>query len=313
LIEITSILILALSLKMKQYNLGGLLLLVLAFGTFESVFGGGSTCTPATCVGPVVLSFSNSNCTGDIVYQEVNVDYFVCSEGRYYNTKDENGISFFSFYSAGTCDREAANASFSMTFNKWGACQFNNPAKRGQFAAQFSASSQSYLYLLNVNDSYASPQDFDNQPLPAWSEDETPCYSPDNCTLANGQTALAWNTYYPSIGTCEDPTTSYMNSKVKFNECMNLYNFSYVKAGCFDEKGSYTAFYKDAACTKLSEVYAYRSSCLGYYYNNHCNGPITPIPTRDGPGSEPSPSNASLFQLSSILVVIALVAFSAAL
>jgi hypothetical protein len=288
-----------------------LLVAVIAFVTFASVFAGFSSCTRETCLGPVVVAFSNSDCTGEITFADVNVEFGQCDQGHI-SLKDDLGVSFYYVDSDQEfCSITSANASYEVQYHVWGACQPNTATRRSIVGQrqhlEFSATELSFMYLSNVNASYVSPQIFDNQPLPKFDFDFVNCYGINNCTLNNGQPALSWATRYTDVGTCQEPDYSYMNGAETIDTCTNYNNQTYFKVGCFDAHGSYSAMYQDAACTKLSGFSAARYVCSGSNYDNTCNAPLTPLPTPPRP--EPSsPSGASTFHLSAILVLIALFA-----
>lgn len=284
-------------------------MVVLAFATVGTVYA--ATCTPATCVGPVFVTFSTPDCTGTPNFDSMNVEFDVCEDGELFETLSD-GFTYYEFNNpTGVCDRDAANATFYAEFYKFGACTAYIPlrdstsksGKRGLAAAMYT----SYMYLASVNDTIV-PENFDNQPLPAFLEGNTQCESADNCTLDNGQPATAWMTQYDSYYTCETPVGSNMNPYQHYGECMNYYNFSYVKAGCFDSKGTFLAYYSDAACTKVTQIYGTRLACSGYNREIHCNAPITPFPGTAGPQSPPTPSAASSFSPFFLLVLAALIA-----
>jgi hypothetical protein len=285
----------------------GILVAVLAFATVGLTFGGSvPPCTPSTCTGPVEVSFPYANCSGEPTFYQINVQFGVCSDG-YINEMGEHGLSQYEVVSDRvTCDRTASNASYEMTFSKWGACQVNirRAIKGRAHFNQVAAMAESFLVLANVNDSYVSPQDFDNQPLPAYVNDFERCYSPDNCT-DDGQAAIVYQTSYDQYGTCVDAYRSDYTPRSMIGECLNFYNYTYYKAGCFDQKGYFSAYFTDAACTKPSSITAVRHTCTGSYTELHCNAPITPIPFTN---PEPSaPSSASSFQVSALLVLATLI------
>jgi hypothetical protein len=174
------------------------------------------------------------------------------------------------------------------------------------------APGSSFMFLLSVNDTI-TPRNFDNQPLPAYNDDTQSCASVNNCTMSNGQPALSWTTHYSSYGTCGTPLSSFMNRQQEFGVCMNFFNQTYVKTGCFDSKGTYITHYNDAACADVIASYATRNTCYFSYYDIHCNAAPTPIPGLEPTPSESSePSTASSFRLSSILGLITLMALSVA-
>ena len=189
------------------------------------------------------------------------------------------GFTAYSFRSE-NWDLSAANASYSFSFIRWGAClpNFERDISAKSQRADVSAMSTTYMSLANVNDSYISPQVFDNQPIQAYSSGSTVCSSYDNCTLPNGQPALLYETFHP-LSNCMNPDYSVMYLQ-DIGVCMNWYNESYAKIGCFDSKGTYTAYYSDAACTNPVRVNGYRSSCAGSTAELHCDAPITPITSR---------------------------------
>jgi hypothetical protein len=214
--------------------------------------------------------------------------------------KNEHGFAMYSFDDF-SCDLSASNASYDLEFYRWGACvpRFSISARKN--GMQFAAVSNSYMFLENVN-ATVTPHNFDNQPIQAFQENFQTCFSPDNCTLENGQTALSWTTYYPSAATCENPDYSYMDLSVNFGVCTNYYNQTYAKIGCFESKGTYKAYYKDSACTDVISVNGRRSSCATTRQDLHCNAPITPLPFGT---PEPAPSAASSSQISSLLMLAA--------
>jgi hypothetical protein len=293
---------------MKQFSaLGCLLVVVLAFATFGNT-AAENFCTPETCIGPVRVEFTSNDCSGAPVFYEASVQYGVC-DGSSYNEESEEGVAYYYFYSQ-NCDRTAANASFAVSFYKWGACLPNIAQARstnGQ-RAEISAMSGTYMYLAGVNDSYVSPQTFDNQPIQAYSGSMTACYGVDNCTLPNGEAALNYITSYDS-SPCEDPYYSQMNTQ-ELGVCTNYYNLTYTKSGCFDPKGAFTAYYSDAACTRPVHVSAYRTSCTGNYQEQHCNAPVTRLPIGPEAPSDAPTGSAQSFQLSALAILVALMAFS---
>ena len=280
---------------------------VLAFATFGLALGGAALpCTPSTCTGPVYATFSYSNCSGTPIFYQVNSQFGVCDDG-YINEIDQHGLTSYQFLSDSvTCDRTASNASYSFEFMRWGACQpsIKRSIQGRSYVAEVAAMYQSFIYLANVNASYVSPQDFDNQPLPAYVNDFAECYSVDNCT-EDGQAAIVYETLYDQYGTCVDAYRSYYTPQSSIGVCLNFYNQTYYKSGCFDGKGFFSAFFADAACTKPTQVSGVRYSCTGSSKELHCNAPITPIPFSDP--ETPAPSSASSAQVSAIVVLISLI------
>ena len=263
-----------------------------------------NTCTPATCVGPVLATFETNDCTGTPVYQPMNEQFGVCEEQRLHEKTASGFISYY--FELETCDLTASNASYSFEFNQWGACmpQFSGGGRHSS-RVQLSAMAGSSVHLESVNDT-VTPFNFDNQDLPIYQEVSENCFSPNNCTLpTNGQAALFWMTFYhPSAENCADPRYSIMNAYENFGVCMNFYNQSYVKTACFDSKGYYTTYYKDAACTEVISGLGGRSICTTSPYDYTCNAPITPL--FGSPQAAPTPSAASSFQLYSLVVMAAL-------
>jgi hypothetical protein len=292
---------------MKQTQvLGSLLVVVLACAVFGCAVGISQPCTPATCEGPVIAYFDEEDCTGDITFFEMDIEFGVCHQSRLYE-KNEVGLYTYSFYGS-ICDSSSSNASYQLQFERWGACQPNLVARRGlglgrQEQVQMAAAA--IMVLASVNDSFVAPQTFDNQPLQAFEDGYTTCYSPDNCTLPDGQAAVAWETGYPTVNVCDEPQASYVNTKLNIGVCQNYYNKTYSKSGCFESKGSFYAFYRDSACTDPFYARAYRYSCLTSATEVHCNAPFTPIPSLE-PASPPS-NNASSTQFSTLLLMIALI------
>ena len=230
---------------------------------------------------------------------------------------DEDGLYHFNYDGTQPCNRTAAGASYEIDFRRWGACWHEGsvPVRRSQFSSSTTMGT-SVLYLASVNDSYVSPQTFDNQPLPAYQKLNTDCFSIDNCTLSNGQPSQDWNTRYLSAN-CQTPMYTITNPKEELGVCYNFYNQTYFRSGCFDEKGSYAGYFSDALCTNPIRVIAYRYSCTGSRIENHCTAPITPLPvtSTQQPTQAPSPgapttpdSSASISHLSPLLTTIALIA-----
>jgi hypothetical protein len=289
---------------MKQTQaLRSLLLVVLACATFGSVFAVPQPCTPATCQGPVVAYFNDVSCAGDMTFYEVDAEFDVCSGNRLYK-RNEVGLYTYSF-SSPNCDYAASNASYELQFDRWGACQANIRKRGHGRQEKIEMSASRFMVLASVNDSFVSPQTFDNQPLEAFVDDYSNCYSTDNCTLANGEAALAWETAYPADNACDEPQASYVNTKLNMGACQNYYNYTYSKSGCFESKGSFMAFYRDSACTDLISAYAFRYSCLTSATEVHCNAPFTPIPSLE-PASPPPSNNASSTQLSTLILMLGL-------
>lgn len=283
-------------------------MVALTFATFGSVLGGASSCTPATCNGPVYLEFPNSDCTGSPTYHELNVQFGVCDEGAVYENTGKGYLAYY--HSQALCDPTASNATFEIEYFTWGACMPRLQISTRHGRSEFSAMATSFAFLVSVNDT-VTPGRFDNQNLPAYSDNTETCESVDNCTLSsNDQPALAWTTYYDSYGTCENPGYSYMFRQQNFGVCMNFFNQTYVKTGCFNSKGSYITHYDDAACTNVIATFGIRNTCHSGHYDQHCNAPLTPIP---GFETTPEPSSdSSSLHLSAILGLVSLMALSVA-
>jgi hypothetical protein len=302
---------------MKQNIASGSLLVVgLVLATFCLAVGEAVVCTPATCNGPVRLEFSESDCSGEPTFVELGLEFGVCDDGDIYEM-DEDGLYHFNYDGTQPCNRTAAGASYEIDFRRWGACWHEGsvPVRRSQFSSSTTMGT-SVLYLASVNDSYVSPQTFDNQPLPAYQKLNTDCFSIDNCTLSNDQPSQDWNTGYLSAN-CQTPMYTITNPKEELGVCYNFYNQTYFRSGCFDEKGSYAGYFSDALCTNPIRVIAYRYSCTGSRIENHCTAPITPLPvtSTQQPTQAPSPgapttpdSSASISGLSPLLTTIALIA-----
>lgn len=289
--------------------MGTVLVVVLALTASAIEMGSPVSCTPATCEGMVRLDFSGADCTGEITYYQLNEEFDVC-DGYQLTEKNDFGVSFYGFINL-NCDRTSSNASYELNFFKWGVCQ-PNIMKRGSNKDSASVLQASYLYLASVNDSYTVPA-FDNQPIPAFNPIGAQCYSPDNCTLSNGQPATCWTTFYPSAGTCENPEYSDLAAEQRYDLCLNYFNNSYIKFGCFDQQGSFYAYYSDATCTQVLQVIAFRSDCSASPSQTHCNAPLTPLPITAPTPESPAPSAASSFHLSALLVLFALAAIFTAI
>jgi hypothetical protein len=255
---------------------GRLLMVVLAISAFGSAFGGVVTCTPATCEGPVYATFESENCTGEPTFQPIYNQLDVCDEEGFLTEIDETGIWSWDFRGS-NCDRTLATASYEVEYYAWGACKVNLYLDKRRSKFEFSEMRGSRVYLANVNDSYVSPQTFDNQDLPSYNLDQTLCFSTDNCSTSNEQPSQDWYTAYSATG-CAEPLRSYSNAYEQLNVCTNYRNLTYAKAGCFDAKGSYFAYFSDAACTELISVSAYRYDCSTSDLDNHCTASITSIP-----------------------------------
>jgi hypothetical protein len=206
----------------------------------------------------------------------MNIQMDVCDEEGFLTEIDETGIWSWDF-SGGNCDRTAANASYEVEYNVWGACKVNVYQDKRRSKFEFSATTSSRLYLANVNDSYVSPQTFDNQDIPIYTYDWSTCPAPDGCLTDEEQPSQDWLTRYSASG-CETPEHSYSNVFEQPNVCSNYRNTSYIMTGCFDPKGSYFATFSDAACTQLVSVTAYRDDCSASNFVNHCTATITSIP-----------------------------------
>lgn len=171
------------------------------------------------------------------------------------------------------------------------------------------------MFLANVNDSFISPQNFGNEPLPAFPYPSTwsDCESIDNCTLPDGEPAQAWTTYYNVPNTCGNPFVSQFLDHQTLGVCLNLRNQTYFKSGCFSSGGSWDALYSDPTCTQVTHLTASQYTCFDGDFQTHCTATPTPIPipvTSPSEPSAPSPSNALSLQISSVVVLAALLAIS---
>jgi hypothetical protein len=276
------------------------------------VFAGASICTPSTCPpGPVSVDFPNSDCTGEPVYQAVTQVSGVCNDG-YQMSADEEGIAFLQFYDGNTqCDRERTNTSYYIDIYKFGRCVYND-LRRGEKSGlnlgprmERSSMSASFMYLANVNDT-TTPSNFDNQWLQAYQNNGEGCYSFGNCTKSDGSTPLVYDDYYSNPG-CVNPQDSSYNSHEALDVCLNYYNVSYVKMGCFDDHGSYFAHFSDAECKIPDAIYAHRSVCETSQVTIHCNAPITQFPGTSA-GPQAPTSSASSIQSSILMLAVVLIA-----
>jgi hypothetical protein len=293
----------------RFYPVVALFAAVVAVACVGTAIAGSSVCTPATCVGIVRAYFPYSNCSGTPAFEEINEALDVCSDGSIAKLEAEGLMRLNVRTDNAGCDVTGPNATYDFSYNHFGSC-IPNIQKRSVgrlFVGEVSAMSQGYMYLANVNQSYESPQDFDNQPLPPFRDFFATCYSPNNCTLDNGQPAPSWRTYFEHG--CDNPAQSLFNPYGS-DVCLNYDNLTYVKQGCFEAKGAYTAYFHDSACTKPILVYGTRASCSEPILESvTCNPPITPLPLTNPAPSAPT-SSASFFQLSWLFVAIALSAFA---
>jgi hypothetical protein len=194
---------------------------------------------------------------------------------------------------------------------KWGAC-----LPLGEGPARPDVSASSYMYLPNVNASYQSPQDFDNQPLGAYQDFESNCASVNSCTLAAGQPSQNWRTTYP-MGGCQGQATSKFNPYEAIGECMNYYNVSYIKTGCLDSHTPFSALYSDAACTQMIYSTGRRAVFAPLaIVTLTCQAEPSPWPTFGGPLSPFSPaspgspeSTSSSLKWSTLLLFASSIAF----
>jgi hypothetical protein len=291
---------------MRQYqSFRDLLMVALALACFASFsLSYAAPCTPATCSGPVIASFSSRNCSGEAVFEEVGNEYDTCVEGRSTRFDDKGMYFYFSSLSNPVdCDYTAANAGYNLEFVKFGACNSLDSFRR--------SSGASWLMLKSVNDSFISPQDFDNQPLPAFIDEGTyDCANVDECTLPNGETSELWyNTYNNSSPDTCQVLYSTVHPSAFVNLCMNYYNMSYVKQGCFEAHGTYFGYFSDAACTQPISFSATRYVCDSYRSQVQCVAAITPLPSSDPSPPEPT-SAASSTHLSLFLgLLVASIAF----
>jgi hypothetical protein len=100
--------------------LGGLLVAVLAFAKFGLALGGSNTCTPSTCTGPVYVSFTTENCSGEPTFYQVDRIFGVCNSGTIFQI-EEHGLSQYTVHSdLVTCNYTAANATYDLYFDVWG-------------------------------------------------------------------------------------------------------------------------------------------------------------------------------------------------
>lgn len=289
------------------------LALALAVTNLGTVFARSTACLPSTCDGPVLARFSNSNCTGDVVYQTLEYQFGVCNGGQY-NEMDESGLYIYHF--TGTlCDRTLANSSFEMTGYMWGACQSSigqeetrgDPQLHGMVSrSELSSMSSGFMFLASVNDTYIAPQDFDDQPLPAFERTFSDCAAPNNCTLPNGLPAITWHTHYPMGNTCSDPDYSFMDINQKVGECQNYQHIAYVKSDCFSSKGYQLSYYLDSSCSHPIKFSQFQASCSTTDFESHCqlSAPVSPLVPSASSSISHSTLSTFLILISLLVVVI---------
>ena len=284
------------------------LLGLVAIGLFGCGLAGSDECGPTTCPpGPVYARFPADGCSGVPIFRPVYGQWGVCQDGDLREIS-EIGISDYSFETP-DCDLNAVNATYSLTIIRFSAC-LPYSALRDSVKSlgssrrfEYDAMGSSYIYLPNINHSYVSPQPFVYAPREEPYDGYEECYSEGNCTLANGQPAQRWQSFY-SNPECGGPGTSYFNPYDKVGECLNYYNRSYEKIGCIDEHTAYFAEYVDPDCTKPSRVHLTRNVCSPYSYGtNHCKAPPTQLP--DISWSTPA-SLASSLSIPVLLVMVAI-------
>jgi hypothetical protein len=277
--------------------------ILLACSLVGSVLGGAGGCTPSTCPpGPVSVEFTSSDCTGTPTFFAVDEVAGVCDDGRQM-LADEEGLTFFRFdeYNGLDCNHERANSSYRIDIYTFGQC-VRNDGRRGAKDSSVGRASlaNSFMFLANVNDTI-TPYTFDNQWIQSYESSYTSCYSLGNCTTPDGSTPLGYEDYYSNVG-CVNPQYSYFFDEQAWDTCLNYYNATYVKFGCFDEHGSYFAQFNDAECKIPAVVYGSRSVCETSQRTYHCNAPITQFPRTPTAPQVPT-STASSSTQSSILIL----------
>jgi hypothetical protein len=256
-----------------------------------------------------MAEFQYPNCSGEVTYRPMNRNWGVCYQGDITNITDY-GMFDWSFASE-DCDLSVSGVSYNFQFNKWGACQTGMNTRRSTLngkliqRGEFSAMYTSYMYLANINDSYVSPQTFDNQPIQAFSENNAYCPSTDNCTLANGQPAQMWTTYFNEYQ-CQGGNYSYFNLDAAPGTCTNYYNSSYAKIGCYNEHTTVAIFYSDASCTQPFFVFGSSTQCsLTSTSTTHCTATPMTLPDFVPSSSPQTPeSDAPILSYSSLLVAV---------
>jgi hypothetical protein len=271
------------------------------------VLGVVGDCTPSTCPpGPVSVLFATNDCTGTPSFFPVLETAGVCDVGQQM-LADEEGLTFMRFDEYNIdCDRDRANSSYRVEIYKFGQCVRNDFLRRGAKHLRVGSASlaDSFMYLANVNDTI-TPYVFDNQWIQSYEGSAVNCYSLGNCTTSEGSTPLGFEDYYSDIG-CVNPQYSYFYDEQVWDTCVNFYNVTYVKYGCFDEHGSYFAQFNDAECKIPAVIYGSRTVCETSQSTFHCNAPITQFPRSPTAPQTPTSTASSTIQSPILMLAIAL-------
>jgi hypothetical protein len=234
-------------------------------------------CTPQTCDGPVMVYFEYSNCTGDVMYDSIDVSG-TCDHGQIV-TMDDLGLVYLSYEASDCISSPDSRTRDTYVFGLCGAIEGNRGA--GMHGV-------SRIALAHVNDSYASPQAaFDNQPLPAYEDVDTECYSTGNCTLPDGS-APAWYLTSYSDFNCSGDSYSIMPAHTTLGTCYNYENKSYIKYECSGENGFLATYHTQSTCSNAPFLTTQYSSTCGQAsrYSFHCN-------SQSEQPAQPTPSSAS--------------------
>lgn len=273
------------------------LLLVALLATSLS-HANGQSCTPATCPeGPVVASFSSSDCSGTpTFYPYTFLTYDVCMvqgdhQSMKYETTDMSVTK--SQFNNPTCTHGLVNETGSVETDYFYVCKPPTYAKRDQ--TMDSASANSFIVLPNVNASYPSPQSLTINPnYPSYDDSalRVSCEAVNNCTH-NGVNATYWET--DSINTCE-ATSSNAIFNISFEGTCYLAGNFYVAYRCVDEHTSGADYFIGNGCQHVFHTEAYRRVCTSTSSTTYycMAAPYAPAPvTPYTPPTSPSATNPS--------------------
>lgn len=190
--------------KMSPLRIVGLLALVAMIGAVSCA--NDNSCTPSTCgAGPVIISFSSTDCSGSGTFTNFANDdpstFGSCvrdGSNDFYRIEVTNDFVAYTEVNNPSCDVTLANATYYVELYYFGKCRPRNNMARG--AKDMNAATSSWMVLPNVNATYTSPQpapvvnmNYPNIYVDIYS---APCVSTTNCTAENGQdpTFIAYNT-----------------------------------------------------------------------------------------------------------------------
>jgi hypothetical protein len=271
-----------------------------------------SRCTPATCVGPVVVEFDNADCSGTPTYSDNGLE-----EGCFNGDLRQYTDTAMVFWTINNdeCDYTLPNATYNTYSFQYGVCGQPELKKRDndlsdaydvalsmfgltrrgfseRDGASQGAASYGVIFLPHVNASYTAPQPSFrySDTIPDLESAVAPveCYGIENCTLPSGGAATYYETVY-SASSCNGPVLSRMYPELHYDghACYNLLNNTYISYRCTGEHSYQSAYHFGSSCTDPPAILRdFRSVCSSQTVLTYTC--LTPLYTEP-----PTPSAAS--------------------